>query len=105
MESDKSCPICYEDYSELIFKDGIKSHDFGDMYNCIHYFCAICLEKMGKNHLHKCPICRMNILPLIKFHGGENIPMTFSDIFNSIPVDDGLRNDGRVINNFIDIFR
>lgn len=62
--SDNTCPICYEEYSSFVIKQG--NLNFPEIKsNCRHFFCQDCLIEMRKNKINKCPLCRENIERLI----------------------------------------
>lgn len=70
MEEDKSCPICFEEYSRenFILKDGNLNHTFDSNSKCIHWFCVSCLENMFLSRIFNCPICRDDITDLVYSH-------------------------------------
>jgi len=75
METEKNCPICFEEYSREkgIIKDSNLNHDKNS--KCKHWFCNHCLKKMSDYSNYKCPICRKNILLLVDTHDKNKVQL------------------------------
>lgn len=72
-KSDKTCPICYDQYcrDSFILKDSIQNSDFNS--TCNHWFCVGCLRSLVKvDGKIKCPLCRSDLTEWYESHYEED---------------------------------
>jgi hypothetical protein len=67
-ETDETCPICLEAYTEENPKDGIRCSDIPS--NCSHYCCERCWYVIWGQHndTNNCSICKRNITMWLSTH-------------------------------------